>query len=446
MKRFLTFVTALVMVITIIGCSSGNTVTKQSTSAESKATTQQTETQAPKEVKFSLGLPGGYDITNKKIVDGFQAKYPYVKLEIDNAPWADFATKIVTEIAGNTAPDSWFQENAVILGYGKQGAAEDLAPYIEKDINKDEYISGLFAAKVGDKVFGVPHGVNPIALAYNKKIFTDANIPFPTDDWTYQVLIDTAKKLTKDTNGDGNPEIYGFFAQNGITQGWFPWIKSAGGQALDSTLTKAVFDDAKSIEGITAWTDLIYKLKVSPSKSLSDGLGGDNKMFGNNMVAMMFVQYSTAQALINKNFPDLDWDVVKIPIGSDGKRIVPMVTNSWVIFSRAKKESKDAAWLWLKYYLSQEGQDILAESGASLPVYKSSLDKVQSASFKPANKKAFTEGMAEAGTTLDENACWNEWRTAAQPIFTDIFQNKISPTEGLKQIKEKVQKVLDDNK
>lgn len=439
MKRFLTFVTALVMVITIAGCSSGTV--SQSSSADSNTTTQ-----APKEVKLSLGLPGGYDITNKKIVDGFQAKYPYVKLEIDEAPWSDFISKITTEIAGNNAPDTWLQENAVILGYGKQGAAEDLAPYIAKDLKKDDYISGLFAAKVGDKVWGVPHGVNPIALAYNKKIFTDANVPLPTDNWTYQDLIDTAKKLTKDTNGDGTPEIYGFIVSSSITNGWFPWIKSAGGQALDSTLTNAVFDDAKSIEGITAWSDLINKLKVSPSRSRITGLGGEFKMFGNNMVAMDFLQYSSAQALINKDFPNLDYDVVKIPKGFDGKRIVPMVSNDWLIFSRAKKESKDAAWLWLKYYLSQESQDILAESGASLPLYKSSLDKVQSSSFKPANKKAFTEGIAEAGTSLDENACWNEWRTAAQPIFNDIYDNKISPTEGLKQIKAKVQKVLDDNK
>lgn len=402
--------------------------------------------QPPKEVKLSLGLPGGYGITSEKIVEGFKAKHPNVKLDIDEAPWGDFTKKIATQIAGGNAPDVWFQENAAVLGYGKKGAAEDLAPYIAKDLKKDDYIDSLFATKAGDKVWGVPHGGNPIALAYNKKLFTDAKVDFPSDKWTYQDMIDAAKKLTKDTNGDGTPDVWGFFTSGSITPGWFPWIKSAGGQALDSTLEKAVFDDEKSIKGITEWTNMINKYKVSPSRTTSSGLGGETQMFGNGLVAMVFMQYSTAESIYNKNFPNLDYDTVMIPKGFDGKRVVPNVVNSWVVFSKAKQEGKDAAWTWLKYYLGEEAQNVVAESGAGLPVKKTAMTKLESLSSKPANKKAFTQGVAEAGTTLDENPSWNEWRTVAQPIFNDILDAKIAPADGLKQIKDKVQKVLDDNK
>ncbi len=448
-KRICAVLLALAVMASFAGCSSGKGAAETSKSNESAgAGTSKAETTATvqKEVTLKLGLPGGYGITSQKIVDSFKTKYPNVKLDIDEAPWGDFVGKITTQIAGGNAPDVWFQENAVVIGYGAKGAAEDLAPYIQADIKSDDYVAALYSSKVGDKVWGIPHGINPIALAYNKKIFTDANVPFPTDAWTYQDLVDTAIKLTKDENKDGTPEIYGFLATAGITQGWFPWIKAKGGQILDPTLTKAAFDDPKTLEGVTLWSDLVNKYKVSPTEAVNKALGGDFQIFGNNKAAMFFIQYSTANSIVNKNFPDLDYDTVKIPIGFDGKRVVPMVSNCWVIFSKASQEGKDAAWLWIKNYLSEESQDIVAESGASIPLLKSSQAKLGTAAFKPANKEAFTKGIEEAGTTLDENASWNQWRAEANPILVDILYGKVQPADGLKQIQEKVQKVLDENK
>ncbi len=443
-KRFGSIFLAFITAVAFVGCSSSSTPGSSTSTAVTAKEPDKAE--APKEVTLKLGLPGGYATTSQKIVDSFKTKYPHVKLDIDEAPWGDFVTKVTTQIAGGNAPDVWFQENAVIIGYGKKGAAEDLAPYIEKDIKKDDYVDALFSAKVDGKVWGVPHGINPIALVYNKKLFQDASIPFPTDDWTYQDLIDAAQKLTKDEDKDGNPEVYGFLSSQGITQGWFPWIKSKGGQALDSTLTKAAFDDPKTLEGVTLWSDLVNKYKVSPTESVNKALGGDIQMFGNGKAAMYFLQFSLAEALLNKNFPDLDYDAVKIPKGFDGKRFVPMVSNDWVVFSKAKQEAKDAAWLWIKHYVSEESQNIVAESGGALPLMKSALAKMETAAFKPANKMAFTKGIEEAGATMDENACWNQWRTAAQPILADIYYGRRAPADGLKEIQEKVQKVLDENK
>ncbi|NOU71594.1 extracellular solute-binding protein [Paenibacillus sp. LMG 31458] len=395
-----------------------------------------------KEVTLKIGLPGSYDITSKKIIDGFQAKYPNIKLDIDEAPWADFTKKIVTRIAGNNPPDIWFQENAVILGYGKRGVAENLEPYLKRDLKTDDYANALLSAKTPEgKIYGIPHGINPVALAYNKTLFKESNIPFPTDDWTYQDLIETAKKLTKDTNGDGKPDVYGFQTGNNITSGWLPWMKSVGGSALDPTLTKAMFTDQKSIQGLTQWADTINKLKISPTREVA----ATGKLFENGKSAMVFLQYSS-QVSINKSSPNLDWDTVKLPFGSDGKRFVPMVVNEWLIYSKASKEAKEAAWTFLKYYLSDEAQGYLSESGASLPVKKSALEAVEKLSFKPTNKKAYTKGIEEAGSTLDENPSWNEWRAAANPILDDIMDGKKAPEEGAKEIQTKVQAILDDNK
>lgn len=446
---------SVVLIITLVasllaGCktkdnnSSSTSDTKTDVSQTEK--TEEKEPEPPKPITISLGLPGGYDVTNEEIIKGFQDAYPHITLDIDEAPWGDFTKKIMTQIAGGNAPDVWFQENAAVIGYGAKGAAEDLKPFIDRDLNIDEYVvSTLLSAEVNGKVFGVPHGGNPIALAYNKKLFDEANVPYPTDDWTYEDMIEAAKLLTRDTDGDGKTDVWGFLVGGGITDGWFPWIKSAGGQALDETKTQAVFNDEKSLKGITEWVNMIHTYKVSPTLSAMREMQGARQMFGNGLGAMMFLQYSLGETVLNKNYPDLDYDTVKIPLGFDGGRTVPNVGNTWLIFSKAKPENKEAAWTFLKYYLSADVQKTVASSGSTIPVNKEALTYVESLSFKPLNKKAYTEGIAEGGVTLDENKCWNEWRTAAQPIFNEILEAKVDPAEGLDYIQKEVQKVLDEH-
>jgi multiple sugar transport system substrate-binding protein len=399
-----------------------------------------------KQITLKIGLPGSYDVTSKDILDNFTKSHPNIKLDVEEMPWGDFSQKITTEIAGGTAPDLWFQENAVILGYGKRGVAEDLTPYITKDINKDDYVSTLFAGKdPNGKIWGIPHGINPIALAYNKKVFTDAGVPFPTNDWTYTDLINTAKKLTKDTNGDGTPDIWGFMNSGTITTGWYPWTRAAGGQVLDDTRTKAMFNSPKSVEGLKMWTDM-QKNGLSPDGPTIKAMGNDWGSPAQGKAAMMFMQYSQAP-LANKQVPDGDYDTVMIPKSLDGVRRVTSVPNSWMIFSRAKKENKDAAWEFLKYYMSDEAQSIVAKSGSELPIKKTALDEVEKlTSTKPANKKAYTQGIAEAGTLTDESAAWREWTAAVRPIMSDMFNLKVSVDDGVKQLMDAVQPILDSNK
>lgn len=443
MKKGLLVLSASMLALSLAACSSGGEKPAES-AKPGDASKSPDASKAPKQMTLKIGLPGSYDVTKKEIIDGFIAKNPNIKVELVEAPWGDFVKKIQTEIAGGTAPDIWFQENAVILGYGKRGVAEDLSVYIKKDLKQDEYISGLFAAQASDgKVYGVPHGINPIALAYNKKMFTDAGVPLPTKDWTYQDMLDAAKKLSKDTNGDGKLDQYGFGASSSITVGWYPWTRSKGGQVLDETKSKAMFTDPKSLDGIKTWANLV-KDGISPDADFYTAAGGDWKAFASGKVAMFFMQYSNS-ALINKDFPNLDYDTIEIPKGYDGKRLVPMVTNSWLIFSKAKADAKEAAWEFMKYYLSEEAQTVLAKSGAALPVNKKAMTQLDT-NASPKNKKAYSDGIAEAGVTLDENPSWNEWRLAAQPIYSDIYAGKLTPEEGVKQLQEKVQKVLDDNK
>ncbi|MDI4649681.1 ABC transporter substrate-binding protein [Cohnella hashimotonis] len=443
MKRRFNVVSLLLLAILVLlsACSSSKNEEASSGPSGSNqpgSSSAEASQKPAKQVTLKLGLPGSYDVTSKEIVDGFIQTHPNIKVEIQEAPWGDFTSKISTQIAGNTAPDIWLQENAAILGYGKRGVAEDLSQYIERDLNAGDYIDALFAAKTPEgQVWGVPHGINPIALAYNEDVFKQAGVALPTDDWTYQDLIDNAKQLTvKD-------QRYGFVGSSSITTGWFPWIKQAGGSALDESLTKANFDDSATINGLSQLIAGIQDGYFTDADFVKAN-GGEMDTFATGKAALMFFQYSQQVAMSDK-FPNANWNVVKIPKSVDGKRYVPMVTNSWLIYSKASQDAKDAAWEFLKYYLSEASQAIVAKSGSTLPVRKTALDLLQDVKTKPLNKAAFTDGIAEGGVTLDENASWSEWRLKVQQVVNEMVAGNVKVEEGAKQIQTEVQKVLDDN-
>lgn len=449
---------ALALTMTLLPLAACQGQKTQTTEAPKTPETKQGETKAPEQGKetqkateketapageaklkgkLSIGLPGAYEVTNKDVVDSFIKAHPDLKVEVDSGPWGDYVKKIQTMMASGTAPDTWFQENAVILGNGAKGAALDLAEMVKKDLKADEYSPALFAAKEGDHLWGVPHDVNNIALAYNKDLFDKAGIPYPDDKWTYQDMFDAAKKLT--TEGEPGSKTWGYLYQGSITLGWFPFGKVYGGQILNADKTKAVLDDNywKGIEFAASFV----KDGISPDSDLMRELGGPQQIFGNNKAGMMFLTFSTVKPILDA-FPNLNWDVTLIPNGFDGKRIDPSVTNSWMIYSRAKKEDQQNAWGFLKYYLSKEAQDTMAKAGTALPVYTTS-QQVLLDSIKKPDVKAFTEGLKFA-MTLDENPSWNAWRGKVQNPTIDVTDQKQQVTDALKkQTREDTQNAID---
>ena len=61
-------------------------------------------------------------------------------------------------------------------------------------------------------------------LVYNKEMFDAADVPYPTDDWTWEDLADASKKIHDETGK------YGFMAYNDDQLGYwcFALLRASG--------------------------------------------------------------------------------------------------------------------------------------------------------------------------------------------------------------------------
>ena len=72
-----------------------------------------------------------------------------------------------------------------------------------------------------------------IALYYNKDMFDAAGIPYPDDTWDWAKLVEVGKQLTKDTDGDGTTDQWGFYTETTDMENyWSSLVWQNGGDIL----------------------------------------------------------------------------------------------------------------------------------------------------------------------------------------------------------------------
>lgn len=425
MKKFFCLLMTVVLMFCMVGCGGEKESSK---------------------LTLKIGLPSGKDVTPMEIVESFKKANPDINVEVDEAPWSEFKNKLKIQVSSNNAPDVFIVDSGYAATLGGMGAVVDLAGLIEKDVNVEEYSSSLFAGKDQDgRVWGIPHGLNSIGVYYNKTLFDEAGLEYPTEDWTFEEMFDMARKLTKDTDGDGEIDCYGLSYGTNVTEGWLPFVRATGGAPLDETRTKSMFLDEKTIEGLEKYA-LPQKEGFAPTLEWCAAQGSGVNAFYLGKIAMMITLSSHVKA-INSNAPEgFSYDVQMIPNGWDGQRHCLYVPNQWCIYSRASKESQEAAWRWILHFINEESQNKVAETLlAGFPIKKTALNYVSQLSSVPANLNAFFEGVNKYGETLFENPTYEEWRPKVDEQAAKIRKGEISAKEAAKTMDKLVTDALNGN-
>ena len=95
------------------------------------------------------------------------------------------------------------------IQYAKNGLLEPLNSDIEKsklDMN-NIVASSVKAYQYKGQQLAIPRDVDSIAVWYNKKLFDEAKVSYPTNDWTWDQLKAKATQLKAGLKGDEFPLV-----------------------------------------------------------------------------------------------------------------------------------------------------------------------------------------------------------------------------------------------
>ncbi len=385
------------------------------------------------------GDPWEIDI-NEKLVKVFQTDHPEIKVETMHTSWSEYFQKADEWLATETTPDVMFLDFVPV--YASRGVLENLSPYIVRDgFDIGDFYSGLLQYHTyKGQLYGLPRDNDTKVIFYNKALFDEAGLPYPSSGWTWDDLRRDALKLAR-TSGNETTQ-YGFAYEPG--EWWRLWVWLKGGEVYDNDFapTRTLLDGPKSIEAIQWLADLTNVAKVTPPYDVQKSSLGIGELFSQGKLALAFGNHALVPAFAS--IPGLKWDVVGLPQAQ--KRLNVAGGSGYVIPARSK--NKEAAWVFLKWLESPKGQAIFTETGVVVPARRSVGHADIFLKAKPAhNASAFLEetelgrpnpmypGIQEISALFDENLLpvWKGQVSAREAIskLVPVINAALDKLQGL---------------
>jgi len=206
--RFLSLLTVILLMVSIItGCgSSKSTPSTTSTGSTTEATTEETTKAAPEKLVELRWLTAQIGATNEAqwltdTVNKFNEKYAgKIKINIDGVGGEAVNDKLKTDAAADTMPDLFmlYADRARFSVMAESGRVVDLNPYLDKNPELKDRIDKDSAAAYTDKdgkLLGLPYVKGYVGIFYNTDLFNKAGISsFPT---TWDEFNEACEKLLK---------------------------------------------------------------------------------------------------------------------------------------------------------------------------------------------------------------------------------------------------------
>ena len=440
-KRFVALLTAF-LVLFLAAC--GQSGKQDASSSPSASPTSGTSaSSAPsggqagtgKKVTIQWGIyqdPARLEVSEKQ-AEAFNKKNPNIEVKVVATPFAQYYEKLGTQIATNSAYDVMMISGSYFENVVKQGGFMDLTDLIKRDgLDFSQYTTEKANSEWEGRIYALPYELDIQALFYNKDLFDAANVPYPTEDWTWEDLLDAAQKLTRVVDGK---QTWGFYADN-LYPSWVSFIGQNNGSVFAEDGRTPTLNTPEVIETLQFLRDLIYKYKVSPAPGdLPQGVNA----FHSGLVAMVVDgSYSVRPT---QNTVKFNWDVAPLPAGK--RKAAAYWTQGIAVY--AKTPHPEEAWEFAKFLMSQEAQEILAETKMATPSLKSVANSPLYLEGGPSGIKAFIDAY-EYGEPVPFNEHWFDImrgpNSAMGEPFSLLWLDKISAEEAAKRAQENVEKVL----
>ncbi|WP_341876703.1 ABC transporter substrate-binding protein [Defluviitalea saccharophila] len=337
MKKLLATILTVVLGVSVLaGCGNSNKSETSDTSSQSEQTSAVSQAKEPKELTFWHYFTSINGETVQKYVDEYNAMQDDVKINFEFVPRDELLKQFTIGLVSGELPDMTFVDNPDHASFSAMGLFADITDKVQAWEDGNKFLEGaLNSAKYNGRIYGLPHASNALALYYDVDMLAAAGVQPPE---TWEELEAAAAKLTS-----GNTYGLAFSAiknEEGTFQ-MLPFLLSSGA-------TVDTLDSAGGVKALTFLSDLTNKGYVS-KEVLNWAQGDVEKQFVSGNAAMI-INGPWIKANLQKNAPDKNWAVTKLP--KDKEFASTLGGENIVILNNS--EVTDEAWEFLKWFMSKE--------------------------------------------------------------------------------------------
>lgn len=375
-----------------------------------------------------------------QLLEIWKADHPNVTLDYTYCSGPDYPTKLQVWFSSGKAPDVIRMSRDIFSPFASEDLFADLTPYLEASGSADCWDESLLDIFDFDgELLSLPYMYSNYVIAYNKDIFDEANLEYPTADWTETEFVELAKTLT---SGEGPEKTYGM---------WF------GGWVCE--LVRALYGEPKMYDTENMVMQATNNEKFKAAFQLLGDLHKDgycsNEVtkttttggFVTGKYAMaiaMTGDIASYQKQIGDNFK---WDIVELPISEtyDTRWNTNMRLQG---FGMSKTtEHPELAYDLIEYMTTNyEVQKAVDEDGVGIPAL---TEYLESEEFKTNyggglayNKEAFVN-MAKVGTSWEYAGIWADINDTLTSEFNAYITGATDIDTALDNLQKKGEAVIE---
>ena len=326
----------------------------------------------------NFNASGGNEETLQKMYEAFHEEYPNITVNIETIGYDDYFTQMQTRVAGGTAPDCYELNIENFAAYANKGVLAELTGIDTSGYNA----TALNAFSVNGKQYGVPGNFSNVVLIYNKDLFDQAGVSYPTDDWTWDDAMDACEKIS--ALGD---DIYGIYQPITFNE-FFKVAAQYGGGVLNADKTEFTINSEENLKAATMMISKVTDTNVQPTEAQMGGMG-DWDLFESGRLGMIPTGIWAFNTFADAC--DFNWDICVEPGGT--QKATHFFSNALVV--NADSDKKEAAATWINWLASSDtSAQMRIDAGWDLPAI--SNEEVLSGYLKltpPENRQAVFDSL-----------------------------------------------------
>jgi multiple sugar transport system substrate-binding protein len=326
-----------------------------------------------------------------QLVSSFHAGHPDIRVDLVHIPNQQlYIQRLTTDFMAGTPADVFLLNYRRFATFAARGRLEPLDGRLAKSAiihEADFYQEAMQPFRWEGRLMAIPQNISSLVVYYNKSLFKAAGLSYPKPDWSWDDFIATARALTKDLDGDGTIDQYGLGSEALIFR-VAPFIWQNGGELFDDPEkpTKLALDSPATREALEWFIGFQSKHKVVPDL-VAEKAEPSVHRFLRGAMAMYFD--SRRGVPVYRNMQGFDWDVAPLPAGKHPAGIL----HADGYFMAKQSKHKDAAWAFIEYANSEEGQKLMCGTGRTVPSMRRVAESqvFLESDHKPANSQVFLD-------------------------------------------------------
>ena len=275
---------------------------------------------------------------------------------------------LLTNLIGDGGIDIFDADVAQYFNFATKGMFENLEAYAQADQYDFDQLGAdnVELSRINGDLYALPYVQSEWLLYYNKNIFDEAGIAYPTDDMTWDEFREVAKTLTK---GEGAEKQWGFTMPD-----WpctWTGIASKKGKTFIKEDGTANRDDSAFRDALQFKYDLTMVDKSGPSLAENKVTKAHYaKQFSAGNIGMMIAGdwvHNNIKENLGGNYT-FEYDVAAMPHSEEEEAGTTYGAPRYTgINAKRSEEQKKASWEVLKFMTTPEVSKILVEIAGTLP-------------------------------------------------------------------------------